>query len=65
MPPFLNTDLLTVSQSSGKLPECKVKIGAISSLQYVSIQVGILSGPHDLDESRVDSKFFNTVYWDG
>ena len=62
--PFLNIGvMLAVSQSSGKLLEFKdwvnitVKIGAISSQQYLSTQAGILSGPHDLDESKVDSKF--------
>ena len=60
--PFLSIGMmLAVSQSSGKLPEFKdwvnitVKIGAISSQQCLSMRAGMLSGPHDLDESRVDN----------
>ena len=63
--PFLNMGVMfAVNQSSSKLPEFNdwvnttVKIGAISSQQYLSIRAGILSGPHDLEVSRVESSFF-------
>ena len=63
--------MFAVSQSSDKLPEFNdwvqitVKIGAISLQQYLSIRAGILSGPHDLEVSRVESNFFYSVYWGG
>jgi len=32
-------------------------MGAISPLQYLRIHAGMLSGPHDLDEYKVESSF--------